>query len=82
EEPAGRTFFTISSDDRELASRVSKQLKNALSSLQGVSDVYDDGQNGVPQVRLVLNLYGQQLGLTQAKLAQLAGEAFGEREIH
>ncbi|HFQ5433014.1 TPA: efflux RND transporter permease subunit [Vibrio vulnificus] len=82
EEPAGGTFFTISSDDRELASRVSQQLKNALSSLQGVSDVYDDGQNGVPQVRLVLNLYGQQLGLTQATLAQLAGEAFGEREIH
>ncbi|HDY7862150.1 TPA: efflux RND transporter permease subunit [Vibrio vulnificus] len=82
EVPAGGTFFTISSDDRELASRVSKQLKNALSSLQGVSDVYDDGQNGVPQVRLVLNLYGQQLGLTQATLAQLAGEAFGEREIH
>ncbi|EOV0102185.1 efflux RND transporter permease subunit [Vibrio vulnificus] len=82
EEQAGGTFFTISSDDRELASRVSQQLKNALSSLQGVSDVYDDGQNGVPQVRLVLNLYGQQLGLTQATLAQLAGEAFGEREIH
>ncbi|EHT4940604.1 Multidrug resistance protein MdtC [Vibrio vulnificus] len=82
EEPAGGTFLTISSDDRELASRVSKQLKNALSSLQGVSDVYDDGQNGVPQVRLVLNLFGQQLGLTQATLAQLAGEAFGEREIH
>ncbi|WP_172379186.1 efflux RND transporter permease subunit [Vibrio sp. Vb339] len=82
EEPAGGTFFTIASNDRELASRVSEQLADTLASLKGVSDVYDDGQGGLPQVRLVLNQYGQQLGLTQATLAQLAGEAFGEREVH
>ncbi|MFA0310278.1 acriflavine resistance protein B [Vibrio splendidus] len=82
EEPAGGTFLTISSNDRELASLVSKELSDTLASLKGVSDVYDDGQDGLPQVRLVLNQYGQQLGLTQAKLAQLAGEAFGEREVH
>ncbi|EDK26747.1 Cation/multidrug efflux pump [Vibrionales bacterium SWAT-3] len=82
EEPAGGTFLTISSNDRELASRVSEQLADSLASLKGVSDVYDDGQDGLPQVRLILNQYGQQLGLTQATLAQLAGEAFGEREVH
>ncbi|CAK2830798.1 Efflux RND transporter permease subunit [Vibrio crassostreae] len=82
EEPAGGTFLTISSNDRELASRVSELLADTLASLNGVSDVYDDGQDGLPQVRLVLNQYGQQLGLTQATLAQLAGEAFGEREVH
>ncbi|MFS1921868.1 efflux RND transporter permease subunit [Vibrio lentus] len=82
EEPAGGTFLTISSNDRELASQVSEELADTLASLKGVSDVYDDGQDGLPQVRLVLNQYGQQLGLTQAKLAQLAGEAFGEREVH
>ncbi|MDD1827505.1 efflux RND transporter permease subunit [Photobacterium sp. ZSDE20] len=82
EEPAGGTFLTLSSNDRELASRVSEQLADVLASLKGVSDVYDDGQDGLPQVRLVLNQYGQQLGLTQATLAQLAGEAFGEREVH
>ncbi|UPR58799.1 efflux RND transporter permease subunit [Vibrio sp. ED004] len=82
EEPAGGTFLTISSNERDLASRVSGQLADTLASLNGVSDVYDDGQDGLPQVRLVLNQYGQQLGLTQATLAQLAGEAFGEREVH
>lgn len=82
EEPAGGTFLTISSNDRELASRVSEEVADVLASLKGVSDVYDDGQDGLPQVRLVLNQYGQQLGLTQATLAQLAGEAFGEREVH
>ncbi len=82
EEPAGGTFLTISSNARELASLVSEELADTLASLKGVSDVYDDGQDGLPQVRLVLNQYGQQLGLTQANLAQLAGEAFGEREVH
>ncbi|WP_139684173.1 efflux RND transporter permease subunit [Vibrio tasmaniensis] len=82
EEPAGGTFLTISSNDRDLAYLVSEQLSETLASLKGVSDVYDDGQDGLPQVRLVLNQYGQQLGLTQVKLAQLAGEAFGEREVH
>ena len=67
EEPAGGTFINgVFADDRELASRVSEQLADTLASLKGVSDVYDDGQDGLPQVRLVLNQYGQQLGLTQA----------------
>ncbi|MER2496728.1 efflux RND transporter permease subunit [Vibrio neptunius] len=82
EAPAGGTFISISSSDLELAKRVSSQLADKLAALPGVADVYDDGKSGQPQVRLVLNEYGQQLGLTQDKLARLAGEAFGEREIH
>ena len=82
EAPAGGTFISISSSDRELAKRVSSQLADKLAALPGVADIYDDGKSGQPQVRLVLNEYGQQLGLTQDKLARLAGEAFGEREIH
>ncbi|MEZ8099254.1 efflux RND transporter permease subunit [Vibrio bivalvicida] len=80
--PAGGTFISISSRDRELAKRVAIELGDALSVLPGVADVYDDGKGGQPQVRLVLNEFGHQLGLTQDKLAKLAGEAYGEREIH
>lgn len=80
--PAGGTFISISSRDRELAKTVAMALSEELSVLPGVADVYDDGKGGQPQVRLVLNEFGQQLGLTQEKLAQLAGEAYGEREIH
>ncbi|KLN66796.1 efflux RND transporter permease subunit [Vibrio sp. VPAP30] len=82
EAPAGGTFISISSRDRELAKRVAIELGDTLSVLQGVADVFDDGKWGQPQVRLVLNEFGHQLGLTQDKLAKLAGEAFGEREIH
>lgn len=82
EELTGGTFISIASSDRELAKRLSSQLAVKLRTLPGVTDVYDDGQNGEPQVRLVLNEYGQQLGLTQEKLARLAANEFGEREIH
>ncbi|MDC5849936.1 efflux RND transporter permease subunit [Vibrio europaeus] len=82
EAPAGGTFVSISSRDRELAKRVAVELGDALSVLPGVADVFDDGKGGQPQVRLVLNEFGHQLGLTQDKLAKLAGEAYGEREIH
>ncbi|KLV05178.1 acriflavine resistance protein B [Photobacterium aquae] len=82
EAPAGETYISVSSSDRALAKRVSSQLAQKLAALPGVADVYDNGKNGQPQVRLVLNEYGQQLGLTQVRLAQLAGEAFGEREVY
>jgi len=82
EAPAGGTFISISSRDRDLAKRVATELGEALSVLPGVADVFDDGKGGQPQVRLILNEYGHQLGLTQDKLAKLAGEAYGEREIH
>ncbi|PML81911.1 efflux RND transporter permease subunit [Enterovibrio norvegicus] len=80
--PIGGTYVSISSRDRELAKRVAGQLAQTLETLPGVSDIYDDGKSGQPQVRIVLNAFGQQLGVTQATLARLAGEAFGEREIH
>lgn len=82
EEPAGGTFISISSSDRSLANRVATKLAQSLSVLPGVADVYHDGKGGQPQVRLVLNEFGHQLGLTQDQLAKLAGEAFGEREVH
>ncbi|MCG9630389.1 efflux RND transporter permease subunit [Vibrio sp. Isolate30] len=82
EEPAGGTFITVSASDRLLAKQVSQLLSEKLASLSGVSDVYDDGQAGSPQVRIVVNRFGEQLGLTQDKLAKLVGEAYGEREIH
>ncbi|MGR5557649.1 efflux RND transporter permease subunit [Vibrio fortis] len=82
EEPAGGTFITVSADDRALAKLVSNQLAQTLVNLNGVSDVYDDGQAGSPQVRIVVNQFGEQLGLTQEKLAKLVGQAYGEREVH
>lgn len=79
---AGGTYLTISATDLTLAKRVSGQLATILSHLPGVEDIYDDGKSGQPQVRLVLNEFGRQLGITQDTLARLAGDALGEREVH
>ncbi|ERB66447.1 hypothetical protein N779_04390 [Vibrio coralliilyticus OCN008] len=46
EAPAGGTFISISSSDRELAKRVSSQLADKLAALPGVADIYDDGKSG------------------------------------
>ncbi|WP_375749417.1 efflux RND transporter permease subunit [Vibrio sp. HN007] len=80
--PAGGTFISVSASDRALAKQAANELKKSLEVLPGVSDVFDDGMGGQEQVRIVLNTYGRQLGLTQEKIARLAGDAFGRREIH
>ncbi|RJG40213.1 efflux RND transporter permease subunit [Motilimonas pumila] len=80
--PAGGTFLAISAPERALAIMAAKELAAALKRLPGVADVFDDGTGGQEQVRITLNAYGRQLGLTQDRIAQLAADAFGQRDIH
>ncbi|SEK83340.1 Multidrug efflux pump subunit AcrB [Atopomonas hussainii] len=82
ESPAGGSVLAIAALDRDLARQASQALASTLAGLPGVADVYDDGQGGQPQIRLKLNAFGRHLGLNQHHLARLAGEAFGQREIH
>ncbi|KZN58751.1 hypothetical protein N473_04770 [Pseudoalteromonas luteoviolacea CPMOR-1] len=82
EAPAGGTFISITAPEKVQAKQVSNQLSQALSLQAGVSDIYDDAKGGQWQVRIVLNQYGQQLGLTQHHIASFSGGAFGHREIH
>lgn len=82
DETAGGTFITLKADDRKLATMAAKSLRQYLSALPGVEDVYDDGQGGMLQLRLKLNDYGRRMGLTQANIAQLAASAYGNLEVH
>ncbi len=82
ESPAGGSALTVSSSGRELAVLVSQKVAEQLETLPGVNDLYHDGKGGQQQIRLTLNPFGRQLGLTQDRLAKLAGDAFGQREIH
>ncbi|KID57381.1 acriflavine resistance protein B [Pseudoalteromonas luteoviolacea] len=82
EAPAGGTFISITAPEKAQAKLVSSQLSHALSLQAGVMDIYDDAKGGQWQVRIVLNQYGQQLGLTQHHIANFSGGAFGHREIH
>jgi multidrug efflux pump subunit AcrB len=78
---AGSTALTITAPSSALAKEVSTQLKTSLALMPGVNDIYDDNQGGVRQIQFMLNDYGRQLGLTQAKLAEVIGGAFGELEV-
>ncbi|WP_087025166.1 efflux RND transporter permease subunit [Thaumasiovibrio subtropicus] len=78
----GGTSLTVSAKDRELARLAVADLRGQLQQIAGVEDIYDDGQGGQPQLIVTLNDYGRQLGITQADIAQIAGNGFGEMEIH
>ncbi|SHO55274.1 efflux RND transporter permease subunit [Vibrio quintilis] len=82
DEPAGGTSVAVISQDRALARQAVHDLIPVLSVLPGVSDIYDDGKGGLFQIRLKLNESGYQAGITQADLARLAGEAFGQKELY
>ncbi|WP_046004512.1 efflux RND transporter permease subunit [Pseudoalteromonas rubra] len=82
EPPAGGTFLAISAADAQQAKQVSARLSSKLAGLPGVKDVRDDHQAAQRQIRVRLNAFGRQLGLTQAHLAQLVANALGEREVH
>lgn len=79
---AGGTLISVSASDRELAKQVTKELTHVLEKQPGVTDIYNDGKGGQEQVRITLNAYGRQLGLTQDNIARLAGNAYGCREVH
>ncbi|TMP35816.1 efflux RND transporter permease subunit [Pseudoalteromonas rubra] len=82
EPPAGGTFLAISSHDVVQAKQVSDLLREKLAGLPGVKDVRDDHQAAQRQIRIRLNAFGRQLGLTQAQVAELVANALGEREVH
>jgi multidrug efflux pump subunit AcrB len=44
-------------------------LQEALKTLDGISQVGDTAQLGIPEVKIGLNLYGESLGLTESSIA-------------
>ncbi|KNC67623.1 efflux RND transporter permease subunit [Pseudoalteromonas ardens] len=82
EPPAGGTFLAISSPDGRLAKQISDQLRDRLTALPGVKDARDDYQAAQRQIRVRLNAFGRQLGLTQSHIAELVANTLGEREVH
>jgi multidrug efflux pump subunit AcrB len=82
DDQAGGTVISVVAADRQLARQAAQALSEKLSALPGVADVFNDGKGGQEQIRIRLNRYGRQLGLTQESLARLAGEAFGQRDVN
>jgi multidrug efflux pump subunit AcrB len=55
--------FSTSSDEKMLS--VLKRFKEALSNIDGVKDITDNAKEGVKELKLRVNEYGQQLGFSE-----------------
>lgn len=58
----------VTSDPKK-AVRIISQLKEALSTIDGVHDVADNAKEGVRELKLRVNEYGQQLGFNEGYVA-------------
>ena len=56
--------FATTSNEKMLS--VLKRLKDKLSSIDGVKDIADNAKEGVQELKLRVNEYGQQLGFNEA----------------
>jgi multidrug efflux pump subunit AcrB len=61
--------FATKSDEKMLS--VLKRFKDKLSTIDGVKDIADNAKEGVQELKLRVNEYGQQLGFNEAYLTSV-----------
>jgi len=61
--------FATTSEEKMLS--VLKRLKEKLSGIDGVKDIADNAKEGVKELKLRVNEYGQQLGFSEAYLTSV-----------
>lgn len=52
------------------------ELQNAMKKIEGVTKVSDDAKEGVREIKLKINRYGEQLGLNEGTIASLLSDYF------
>lgn len=65
----------------DLLAEATDELMTALTKIPGVHGICSDLSQGSPMLRLTLKPEARHLGITQADLAEFAGNAFGGLEI-
>ena len=59
----------VSDNDKKLISIV-KKVKNKLQEIKGVENIVNDAQKGISEIKIKINPYGEQLGITEGYLAK------------
>lgn len=80
-EIGGGFAIEVSGRDQKMIDEAVGLLSERLASLEGISDVTDDLNSGVPRIRLKLKPEAQHLGITRRMLAESIGDTFGGLEI-
>ncbi|WP_331774244.1 efflux RND transporter permease subunit [Sulfurospirillum sp. 1612] len=57
------------------------QIKEALKKLKGIKSISDDAKSGIDEIKLKLNSYGEELGLSEKSLGSILSDFFLERKI-
>lgn len=70
--------FVTKSDAK--MSEVLSRLKQKLASIEGVKDIADNAKEGVKELKLRVNEYGQQLGFSEAYLTSVLKGSFLKAE--
>lgn len=80
-EPGADIYVELSHADFEKLLLISNQLKNTLSSYQGVVDISDNFNPGKPELQLELTDVGLASGLTLSELARQVRQAYYGEEV-
>lgn len=64
------------SKDMELIRLAINKLKDELSKIDGTKNIEDDLKDGISELRLKLNNYGKQLGVSESFLAKVISEFY------
>ncbi|NWF66061.1 MAG: efflux RND transporter permease subunit [Campylobacterales bacterium] len=70
----------LSSDDTTKLINSIKIVKDELSGLNGITNLGDDAKDGLREIKLKINRYGQELGFNEAILATTLSSYFLEAE--
>jgi multidrug efflux pump subunit AcrB len=72
--------LAIKTDEQKQLMTVIDKLKEELHSIRGVKNVSDDLTLGVPELRLKINKYGEELGLTEQGLGRMLSNIYLENK--
>ncbi len=68
--------FNLTSNDQDVLEAAAKELKQKLSTFQGVSDIRDTLNSGGQEIRLTIKSEAEALGLTMSSLGRQVRQAF------
>jgi multidrug efflux pump subunit AcrB len=58
-----------------------KSIETALSKLSGINNLTDNAHEGIDEIKIKINKYGQQLGLSEKGVGALLSDFFLEKKI-
>lgn len=69
-------LYNIKSTSNDKTVQVVNKLKQELSNINGIKNVIDNANNGIEEVKIKLNSYGEKLGFTEVYVSKYISDNF------